>query len=134
MMIRRETWDQLHGFDEEFFLYAEDIDLCKRAVDQGRHLAIINSVTIFHDLGSGQYFAPQRLMFQMRGNAHYFRKHFSNPYVWLCLTIFWVSAMMRFVVGGVLGLRLEKYREMSRGFRDIALKPWLWWSGYRQDG
>ena len=35
MLIRRETYDAISGFDERFFLYWEDADFCKRAADAG---------------------------------------------------------------------------------------------------
>lgn len=35
VLIRRECWEQLQGFDEEFFLYYEDVDFCRRARDHG---------------------------------------------------------------------------------------------------
>jgi N-acetylglucosaminyl-diphospho-decaprenol L-rhamnosyltransferase len=30
-LVRRTTWDRLGGFDEGYFMYAEDLDLCWRA-------------------------------------------------------------------------------------------------------
>jgi len=35
MLIRRSCWKQLAGFDEDFFLYYEDVDFCKRARANG---------------------------------------------------------------------------------------------------
>lgn len=35
MLIRRECWDELDGFDESFFLYSEETDFCLRARDRG---------------------------------------------------------------------------------------------------
>ena len=130
MMIRRDAWDDLDGFDEEFFLYAEDIDLCKRAQLSGFNLALVRDAQIFHDLGSGHYFAPKRLLLQMRGNAHYFRKHCNPVHAIGCIAVMWLSALVRFVVGGLMGIRDKKYRQMSAGFAAIALRPWAWWQGY----
>ncbi len=33
--IRRELYEQLHGFDEDFFMYGEDLDLCFRTKEAG---------------------------------------------------------------------------------------------------
>jgi len=30
MLIRKDLFDQLHGFDERYFLFFEDADLCRR--------------------------------------------------------------------------------------------------------
>jgi GT2 family glycosyltransferase len=35
LLVRRECWDQLGGLDPAFFLYYEDVDLCRRARDAG---------------------------------------------------------------------------------------------------
>ena len=132
MMIRRDIWDELGGFDEDFFLYAEDIDLCKRAVGKEFKLGIVRDAAIYHDLGSGEYFSPRRILLQMRGNAHYFRKHFGPLHALGCLVTLWLSAIVRFAIGGVLGWRQIKYRRMSQAFQSIALAPWKWWRGYRK--
>ncbi len=132
MMVRREVWERLGGFDEDFFLYGEDIDLCKRASAMGYKLALVPNARIYHDVGSGSYFAPNRLLLQMRGNAHYFRKHSNPAHAAACIAVLWVSAWVRFAAGGLMGLRSEKYRQMSAGFASIALRPWTWWNGYRK--
>lgn len=35
MLVRRPCWQELGGFDEDFFLYYEDVDLCRRARESG---------------------------------------------------------------------------------------------------
>ena len=35
VLVRRRALDELHGLDEDFFLYCEDIDLCRRLWDAG---------------------------------------------------------------------------------------------------
>jgi GT2 family glycosyltransferase len=35
LLVRRQCWDELQGLDESFFLYYEDVDLCRRARAKG---------------------------------------------------------------------------------------------------
>jgi GT2 family glycosyltransferase len=35
LLARRDCWDDLHGLDPSFFLYYEDVDLCRRAHQRG---------------------------------------------------------------------------------------------------
>ncbi|MDR7234325.1 glycosyltransferase family 2 protein [Agrococcus sp. BE272] len=46
-------WRRLGGFDEDYFLYWEDIDLSHRALDQGARLALVDAV-VEHDWGGTQ--------------------------------------------------------------------------------
>jgi hypothetical protein len=51
VLISRENYLKLNGFDEDFWMYFEDVDLCKRAHDAGGKIAFCNSVTIEHNHG-----------------------------------------------------------------------------------
>ena len=48
MAFRRETWERLGGFAEEFFAYYEDIDWSWRAQLQGMRIRYEPSVTVRH--------------------------------------------------------------------------------------
>jgi GT2 family glycosyltransferase len=47
-MMRRADWQALGGFDEQFFLYWEDTDLCWRAQRAGRRTVVARDVEITH--------------------------------------------------------------------------------------
>ncbi len=51
MMIRKEVFDSLKGFDEDFWMYYEDVDLCRRVRKAGGEIAFCNNITIQHDHG-----------------------------------------------------------------------------------
>ena len=51
MMIRKEIFDNLKGFDEDFWMYYEDVDLCSRARDAGGKIAFYNDITVEHNHG-----------------------------------------------------------------------------------
>lgn len=48
MMISREAYNRLQGFDESFWMYYEDVDICMRARMSGGEIAFLNDVEIRH--------------------------------------------------------------------------------------
>ncbi len=51
MLVRKELFRALGGFDEGFFFYVEDIDLCKRACDMGSEVWYIPRTVAVHHVG-----------------------------------------------------------------------------------
>jgi len=51
MMIRKYVLDNIGGFDERFFMYGEDADLCKRISDSGWKLYYMSDAEIIHLCG-----------------------------------------------------------------------------------
>ena len=47
-----KTFDLLNGFDENFFLYFEENDYCKRGVKIKIYSYQINSILLKHDIGT----------------------------------------------------------------------------------
>ena len=45
LMVRRDVWNKLRGFDEQVYpVWFEDVDFCRRAVDAGCQIAYVPSV------------------------------------------------------------------------------------------
>ena len=51
LMISRELWDRVGGFDERYFLYWEDVDLSWRCREQGASLVVVRDASAVHDEG-----------------------------------------------------------------------------------
>lgn len=51
MFMKVSTWRALGGFDESYFLYWEDADLCRRASSLGMKMATIASARVWHVVG-----------------------------------------------------------------------------------
>jgi GT2 family glycosyltransferase len=72
LMIKNSLYKKLGGFDERFFMYLEDDDLCKRISDLGYKNAVLNTAKIIHFEGasttkktrSKYYFESQKLFFK----------------------------------------------------------------------
>ena len=52
LMIRRDVWENLGGFDEDFQpVWFEDVDFCRRAVESGYRIEYVPRVRAQHDGG-----------------------------------------------------------------------------------
>jgi GT2 family glycosyltransferase len=74
MLVRREVFSELGGFDERFFMYYEDTDFCRRARRRGYDVIYRSDLTVSHAVegsaipGSGQ-------LHRARSRLVFFRKH-----------------------------------------------------------
>jgi GT2 family glycosyltransferase len=48
LMIRRDVFDEMHGFDEKIFMYTEDMELCYRAQLAGKKVYFYPDVMVLH--------------------------------------------------------------------------------------
>ena len=51
MMMKREVYEKVGGFDEEFFMYGEDLDLCYRIQKAGYKVYYVHDTQIIHYKG-----------------------------------------------------------------------------------
>lgn len=51
MLMSHDTFNLLKGFDEDFWMYYEDVDICRRLRNAGGEILFTRSVTIEHNHG-----------------------------------------------------------------------------------
>ena len=89
-MVRRSLLEQLGGLDEAFFMYFEDVDLCRRLRRQGYRVRHIAEVEIVHLIGRSSGRDPERLQLVWElSRIRYIEKHFSP--VKRCLMKGWIA-------------------------------------------
>jgi GT2 family glycosyltransferase len=54
MMIRREVYSELGGFDPEFFLYSEETDFCLRLRERGYEIGLVEEASVRHIGGASE--------------------------------------------------------------------------------
>lgn len=72
LMISRSTWNQLDGFDETYFMYFEDADLCTRVRKLGLRILILAGVSVEHEIGGTPASWAQRRGWYEASRKHYF--------------------------------------------------------------
>lgn len=79
MMIPADVYRLVNGFDETFFLYMEDADLCKRIRNQGFRVILDRRCTVLHHLGKTTSSIKSRLLPEIKkGQLHYYSRHNSR--------------------------------------------------------
>lgn len=82
MLIRRETLEKIGLFDEAFFLYFDETDLCKRALDAGIETHFVRNSRVVHigsvSTGMKTWSRMPRYWFESRW--YYFCKHHGRAY------------------------------------------------------
>jgi GT2 family glycosyltransferase len=98
LLIRKSLFKRLGGFDEQFFMYMEDMELCFRAKKLGFKTYFFPNVSIVHKgLGSSnRTFAVLQIY---KGLLHFYEKHASPMQLTLVKLLLMVKALLAFLVG-----------------------------------
>ncbi len=75
LLIEREIWNRLEGFDPGFFMYSEEADLCLRAGELGYRPMLSPEVEIVHHGGASPCPAPDRLIQKLSSKRRLISKH-----------------------------------------------------------
>lgn len=111
MMIRRDLFERINGFDPEYFMYFEESDLCKRVESVGFSARYIPSAHVLHLISQSSKTHPwwfYRILRQSR--MIYARKHMSTPSRLSIAMIVHVAYAIRITLYPLLGLFKPKFR------------------------
>lgn len=89
MLLRRDCMRAIEGFDEDFFMYYEEVDLCRRASDAGWQVLFEPSGVVMHVGGAST--GQQRTIMAIRrfeSSLRYYHRYFSGPKL-----VLWLSAL-----------------------------------------
>jgi N-acetylglucosaminyl-diphospho-decaprenol L-rhamnosyltransferase len=79
MLVRREVIDDTGGFDESFFIFAEELDWCQRIWDAGWRVRFVPDAELIHIQGGTFTSANgRRRLMIYQSSLRYYRKHKSR--------------------------------------------------------
>jgi GT2 family glycosyltransferase len=94
LMIRREVFLEVGMFSEDYFMYAEDLDLCRKTVGAGYRNYYTGSARVVH-YGGGSSTPESATVMKWRSILHYCEKHRGKAYAFLFRVVMAVVAMGR---------------------------------------
>jgi N-acetylglucosaminyl-diphospho-decaprenol L-rhamnosyltransferase len=87
-LIRRDLFEALGGFDEDYFVYLEDLDLSRRVAKAGRETHYLADVTAYHKQGgTSEQVRAHRLYYALQSNIIYAFKHLPIGQAWLVTVV-----------------------------------------------
>lgn len=78
MMVRKAVYEEIGGFDPDFFLYGEDVDICLRLRQAGYQIGYCPDAVIHHVAGASESGRPplETRLRKKRGFFLFCRKHY----------------------------------------------------------
>lgn len=122
LLIRRDLFKRLNGFDERFFVYYEDADLSLRAKQNGYLSYYLSAASVYHKGGGvSEKVKAQRLFYNLRSKILYSRKHFNF------ISGFFVSFFILFcepvarVINAIFNSSIDSIKEILSGYKKLYL-------------
>jgi N-acetylglucosaminyl-diphospho-decaprenol L-rhamnosyltransferase len=80
LLFRREAMLKLGGFDEGYFMYSEEVDLCTRLADDGQATHWVPGARVVHvgQASTGGHASLARAVEMSRSRRRYWRRHYSR--------------------------------------------------------
>ncbi|MDJ1008335.1 MAG: glycosyltransferase family 2 protein [Paracoccaceae bacterium] len=103
LMIRRETWDALGGFDPAFTMYGEEVDLCLRAEAAGHRPRVTPEATIIHYGGASQPVRADKMVRLLKAKIELIKRHFPPLTRPLGVALFRLWPLSRALAFGLAG-------------------------------
>jgi hypothetical protein len=102
-MIRRAALNQIGLFDEQFFIFAEELDLCHRIKKSGWDVVFFPEAAIIHHHGASTSKDPLRFSIeQIISKIKYWKKHHGRLVVMTFLLILIMHHGIRLVSESIL--------------------------------
>lgn len=74
LLLSKDTFSRIEGFDQDYFMYVEDVDFCKKIANLGLKRVYMSKPRYIHFVG----FNPKKNPMLVNGYKIYIKKHFSG--------------------------------------------------------
>lgn len=97
-MLRQQLFADLEGFDQRFFLYFEETDLCLRVRKKGLRILVEPKAKIIHLSERSTENKKQALEHFRKSRAYFFTKHYGSLKGGLTRSLFWIMDSWKLLV------------------------------------
>lgn len=126
LMLSKDLWDRLEGFDPMFFMYAEDVDLCLRARALGVRCMITPDARIVHHAGVSEQVRADKMVRLFRARAQLMRKHWSALRAEVGVHILDLWSLQRVVTFGLARFVQPRFRKSYDTWSQVLRERKAW--------
>ena len=92
LMVSKSIFEQSHGFDENYFLFNEDVDLCRTINKGGKRVIYFPEATVTHQVSTSNSKTTAKVIIQRHlGMMHYFKKYHEGNFLTRGIINFFIS-------------------------------------------
>jgi len=124
MMVRREVMEQVGLLDENFFLYAEEIDWCRRIKEAGWEVYFTPQAQVIHHIGQSSRQSGEALALLYRSRCYYFRKHHGQLGLFLLRLIVLPALLLQATWNGVRAAFCKLMGQAREGPKEACIRYW----------
>lgn len=126
-LTRKSVLEKVRGFDEVFFMYAEDVDLCLRVKDVGYRVVFNPNAEIIHYGGqSRQRLIVKSLEANYKARIYYIHKYYGSLQAKILKLFLIILSVIKIMVAIILLLLNKKYAEIIKAYYNILQKIVSW--------
>ena len=122
-MMRKKTFVKLHGFDENYFIYREETDFCKKLIDKKWKIAYLaeKGGVVHLGAGSSKIRMTQSSSYYLKSTYYFIKKNYSNSYCYFAWSLGLFSGIM-----SVLYIIIEElYNKNKSERKNNNLNNWI---------
>ena len=121
-MVRKETYNQLGGFDERFFLYMDEVDFSFRAKKLGYKSIYLSEAKAFHygEVSSSKV-KSRRLFYSLRSRIQYANKHFSKIDLIIVMLLTLIIEPLTRIIGCIIYLNITNLKNTIMAYRMLYI-------------
>ena len=108
LMLPRAIFDEVGGWDAGFFMFNEDVDLCRRVRNAGYRVVYDPSVSVFHAIGVSTSASPRMVIERHKSMWRYYRKHLRGGFARDAITAAGIAARCTSILGANAVRRLVR--------------------------
>lgn len=118
LMARRQAVEQIGGLDERIFMYAEDVDWCRRFHQAGWEVWYLPQAPIVHYGGKSSKKRQGRMEAELyRSRVYFFRKHYSQAATFCLKVLIYAMTLPKMLIHRLL-------RYVTKGRRGRTVTSW----------